>query len=295
MTRREAIVATFSIVGRDAQTGDLGVAVQSKFLGVGSVVPWAKAAVGAIATQSYANTSYGPRGLALLADGATPETTLTELTRTDPQAAERQVGIVDAQGRAATFTGSGCYAWAGGRTGPDFAAQGNILVNSETVGDMADTFAQHPEMPLWDRLLAALAAAQKAGGDRRGQQSAALLVVRAEGGYGGFNDRFIDLRVDDHPHPIDELRRIVNLHKLYLFKTDPADLLPLTPDIVHEVQTSLTRAGDYTGPISDTFDEATRAAMNAYVSRENLEERWPLDAGQPTQIDRVVLDYLRTH
>ena len=256
--RREAIVATFSIVGRDPQTGDLGVAVQSKFLGVGSVVPWAKAGVGAIATQSYANTSYGPRGLALLADGATPDAAMAALTRDDPQAADRQVGIVDAQGRSATYTGSGCYAWAGGRTGPDFAAQGNILVNEATVGDMADTFVQRADLPLWDRLLTALAAAQTAGGDRRGQQSAALLVVRAGGGYGGFNDRFIDLRVDEHPHPIDELRRILEMHKLYLFKTDPADLLPLTPAIIREVQTVLTRAGDYTGPASGTFDDATR-------------------------------------
>ena len=294
--RREAIVATFSIVGRDSRTGDLGVAVQSKFLAVGSVVPWAKAGVGAVATQSYANTSYGPRGLALLADGATPDSVLTQLTGDDTQAAERQVGIVDAQGRSATYTGASCYAWAGGRAGPDFAAQGNILVNAATVGDMADTFVAHAELPLWDRLLAALAAAQAAGGDRRGQQSAALLVVREGGGYAGFNDRFIDLRVEDHPHPIDELRRLLDLHKLYLFKSDPADLLPLTPDLVREVQTVLTRVGDYQGAVSGDFDDATRAAMHAYVGRENLEERWPLDATTaPTQIDRIVLEYLRTH
>ena len=252
--------------------------------------------MGAIATQSYANTSYGPRGLALLSDGLEPQAVLAELTRDDPDAAQRQVGIVDAQGRSASFTGAGCYAWAGGRTGPDFACQGNILVNAETVGDMADAFIAHPDLPLWDRLLTALAAAQAAGGDRRGQQSAALLVVRESGGYGGFNDRFIDLRVDDHPHPIDELKRILELHKLYLFKSDPADLLPLTPDLIREIQGILTRAGDYTGPATGEFDAATLAAMNAYVSRENLEERWPPDAtAAPAQIDRVVLDFMRAH
>lgn len=291
--RREGIVATFSIVGRDAKTGDLGVAVQSKFLGVGAVVPWARAGVGAVATQSYANTSYGPRGLDLLADGLSPDAVLTALTENDPQADQRQVGIVDAQGRSASYTGTGCYPWAGGNTGQDFAAQGNILVNQATVDDMAATFQAHPELPLWDRLLTALAAAQAAGGDRRGQQSAALLVVRDQGGYGGFNDRFIDLRVDEHPRPIDELRRILELHKLYLFKSDPADMLSLTPSIVQEIQTILTRAGDYTGPISGTFDDATRTAMNAYVGRENLEERWLPETTQPTQIDRVVLDFMR--
>jgi len=294
--RREGIVATFSIVGRDPKTGDLGVAVQSKFLGVGAVVPWARAGVGAVATQSYANTSYGPRGLALLSDGLEPQAVLAELTRDDPEVAQRQVGIVDAQGHSASFTGAGCYAWAGGRTGQDFACQGNILVNPATVGDMADSFVAHPELPLWDRLLTALAAAQAAGGDRRGQQSAALLVVRENGGYAGFNDRFIDLRVDEHAHPIDELKRILELHKLYLFKTNPTDLLPLTPDIISEVQGILTRTGDYSGPASGEFAPDTLTAMNAYVSRENLEERWPPDVTTPPgQIDRVVLDFMREH
>ncbi len=269
--------------------------MQSKFLGVGAVVPWARAGVGAIATQSYANTSYGPRGLELLADGIDPQAVLTELTRDDPEATQRQVGIVDAQGRAATFTGAGCYPWAGGRTGTNYACQGNILVNPETVDALADTFAQHSDLRLWDRLLMALAAAQTAGGDRRGQQSAALLVVRERGGYGGFNDRFIDLRVDEHPHPIDELRRILELHKLYLFKTDPADTVPLTPELIRELQGILQSTGDYTGPHTGTYDDATRSAMNIYVGRENLEERWPPDITQPTVIDRVVLDFMRTH
>jgi uncharacterized Ntn-hydrolase superfamily protein len=290
-----AIVATFSIVGRDPQTGDLGVAVQSKFLAVGAVVPWAKAGVGAIATQSFANTSYGPRGLALLEDGLGPDMVMEQLTGDDPDATQRQVGIVDAQGHAATYTGSDCYAWAGGRTGPNYACQGNILVNPATVGDMADTFEAHPELPLWDRLLTALAAAQRAGGDSRGQQSAALLVVRAKGGYAGFNDRFIDLRVDEHPHPIDELQRILTMHKLYLFKLDPADLWPLTPDLIREIQGILAAKGDYQGAPTGTFDATTRTAMNAYVGRENLEERWPPDTDNPTQIDRVVLEFMRTH
>lgn len=285
------IVATFSIVGRDPQTGDLGVAVQSKFLAVGSVVPWAKAGVGAIATQALANTTYGPQGLDLLQRGLPPEQVIAELTGADANGAHRQVGMVDAQGRAGTFTGAECFAWAGGRTGPNYACQGNILVNAATVGDMADSFEAHSELPLWDRLLTALAAAQAAGGDSRGEQSAALLVVRDQGGYGSFNDRFIDLRVEDHPHPITELARILELHKLYLFKSDAHDLLPITPEIAMEIQAMLHRSGDYQGEPTGAFDAATRTAMNAYVGRENLEERWQ----NGDQIDRVVLDFMRAH
>jgi uncharacterized Ntn-hydrolase superfamily protein len=286
------IVATFSIVARDPQTGDLGVAVQSKFPAVGAVVPWAKAGIGAIATQSYANTSYGPRGLDLLAGGMAPDAVMAQLTGSDPDARQRQVGMVDAIGRSATYTGTGCYAWAGGRTGENYACQGNILVGEETVTAMADTFEAHPELALWDRLVTALAAAQRAGGDRRGEQSAALLVVRENGGYGGFNDRFIDLRIDEHPHPIDELQRVLQLHKLYLFKADPADMLPMTPDVIGELQGILARTGDYHGATTGTFDQPTRTAMAAYVGRENLEERWDDTSGQ---IDRVVLEFMRTH
>lgn len=203
-------VATFSIVARDPETGDLGVAVQSRFFAVGAVVPWARAGVGAIATQSWANTSYGPRGLELLSAGADASSVVEALTGQDDGRPQRQVGIVGANGSTATFTGDACLPWAGGRTGADYAAQGNILAGPEVVDAMAAAFeAAAGDLP--SRLLAALAAGQAAGGDARGRQSAALLVVREGGGYGGFNDRWVDLRVDDHPEPIAELQRLLDL------------------------------------------------------------------------------------
>ncbi len=279
---------TFSIVARDPQTGELGVAVQSKFLAVGAVVPWAKAGVGAIATQSWANTSYGPRGLELLANGLSTQEVLAQLIGEDEGRASRQLGIVGVTGQPATFTGDQCYSWAGGHAGDHYTCQGNILVGEETVLAMARTFEQTAGH-LCDRLVAALAAGQVAGGDSRGQQSAALLVVRHGGGYGGFNDRFIDLRVDDHPRPIDELQRILQLHKLYLFPPDPADILVIDRAVARELQELLTSLGDYQGAISGTYDDATRDAFRKFSGRENLEERWFEDA----RIDRVVLEYLR--
>ncbi len=284
---------TFSIVGRDPATGDLGIAVQSKFLAVGAVVPWARAGVGAVATQSYANTSYGPRGLDLLAQGRTADAALADLLASDENAAQRQVGIVDAQGRAATYTGPGCHAWAGGVSGPDFAAQGNILVGEATVQAMAETF-QQTTGALWHRLIEALAAGQRAGGDSRGQQSAALLVVREGGGYAGFNDRMIDLRVDDAPLPIAELARILALHELLFLRPRPEDLVPIDARLAAELQELLTRSGDYHGSITGDYDSATFQALEAYGGRENLEERLlhdPADA----RIDPKVVDYLRQH
>jgi len=205
-------VATFSIVGYDPVTGDLGVAVESRFFAVGSVVPWAKAGVGAVATQSFANTTFGPKGLQLLEKGLAPAEVLDQLVKSDAQAEQRQAGIVDAQGRTATWTGAKCNAWAGGKTGKNYTAQGNILTGKEVVEAMAASFEASAALPLADRLVKALAAGQAAGGDSRGQQSAALLVVRDKGGYAGYNDRYIDLRVDDHPRPIDELQRLLELH-----------------------------------------------------------------------------------
>ncbi|MBT3913704.1 MAG: DUF1028 domain-containing protein [Verrucomicrobia bacterium] len=213
-------VATFSIVGFDPRTGDLGVAVQSKFFAVGSVVPWAKAGVGAIATQSYANVSYGPDGLELLADGKSARETVSTLTSADRNKQRRQLGIVDAKGNSASFTGSDCHDWAGHIEKPHFCAQGNILTGKEVVDTMASSFEQSQKQAkggLCDWLADALMAGQDAGGDSRGRQSAALLVVRKKGGYGGGNDLFIDLRVDDHKTPIAELRRLLQLHKK-LFK-----------------------------------------------------------------------------
>ncbi len=281
-------VATFSIVACDLEAGEWGVAVQSKFLAVGAVVPWAQANVGAVATQAWANTSYGPEGLRLMASGLSAQEALDRLIAGDPDHAHRQVGLVDAQGRAATFTGEECMAWAGGRTGPGYACQGNILVGPETVNAMAETF-EATSGTLAERLLAALAAGQRAGGDRRGQQSAALLIVKPQGGYGGFNDRYIDLRVDDHPQPIEELSRLFDLFRLYFEKPDPASLIEIQGEIARELQEKLRDLGYYHGPISGVYDEATAQALREYAGVENLEER--LQEGP--LIDPVVLSFLR--
>lgn len=208
-------VATFSIVGFDPATGDLGVAVQSKFFGVGAVVPWARADIGAVATQAFANTSYGPEGLALLDDGLDADAVLERLTTADPGRARRQLGLVDARGKAAAFTGEKCFDWAGHRVGEGYCCQGNILVGAGVVDAMAKAF-EAAEGELAERLLAALRAGQKAGGDRRGRQSAALLVVRRGGGYAAGNDRSVDLHVEDHETPIAELARLLALRRASL-------------------------------------------------------------------------------
>ena len=205
-------VATFSIVGYDAETGALGIAVQSKFFAVGSVVPWAEAGVGAIATQSWANTTFGPNGLKLLKSGLSAEQTLERLIADDPGHATRQVGIVDAKGNVAHYTGDECNAWAGAVSGKHYTAQGNILAGEAVVKAMGKAF-EATDGELADKLMAALFAGQEAGGDTRGQQSAALLVVQEGNGYGGFNDRYIDLRVDDAEKPIEELQRLLEIHK----------------------------------------------------------------------------------
>ncbi len=279
---------TFSIVARDLEAGEFGIAVQSKFLAVGAVGPWAKAGVGAIATQSWANTSYGPRGLELLASGLSAAQTLAQLTSEDEARAERQLGIIGMNGEPATYTGDKCFPWAGGHVGEHYTCQGNILVSEETVLSMARTFEQATGR-LCDRLVEALAAGQAAGGDSRGQQSAALFVVRAGGGYSGFNDRFIDLRVDDHAHPIDELNRLLQLHKLYLFPPDPQDILEIDQTLAREVQELLTITSDYQGSINGSYDDVTRDAFRKFSGRENLETRWFEDA----RIDRVVLEFMR--
>src|ERR671939_1174266 len=218
----EPPVATYSIVACDLDARQWGVAVESKFLAVGAVVPWAEPATGAIATQSYANPRYGPDGLALLRTGKSAQETLDELIAADKDREQRQVGIVDGNGRAATFTGTGCHEWAGGRTGDCYAAQGNILVSSATVDALAVTFESNAHLELAQRLIECLAAAQAAGGDRRGQQSAALLVVEKDAGYAKLSDSVVDLRVDDHERPIVELRRIYALHR-ELFGVTPRE------------------------------------------------------------------------
>jgi uncharacterized Ntn-hydrolase superfamily protein len=209
------VVATFSIVAYDPETQQLGIAVQSKFIAVGAVVPWAKAKVGAVATQSWANTKFGPKGLELLEKGISPDKVLEQMLATDLGRENRQVGIINAKGEAATFTGNKCMAWAGGKTGKHYAVQGNILAGKEVVDEMAKAYEESATdgSDFGERLIAALAAGQKAGGDKRGRQSAALYIVRDGWGYSGFNDRYRDLRVDDHPKPIEELARVYQLHK----------------------------------------------------------------------------------
>jgi uncharacterized Ntn-hydrolase superfamily protein len=284
------IVATFSIVAYDPKTGELGVAVESKFLGAGAIVPWAKAGVGAIATQSLANTSYGDRGLELLAQGLSPEEAGRRLTDEDDNAPHRQFGIVDAHGRSYTYTGKGCTQWAGGRAGLNYACQGNILVSEDTVNAMAQTFEFNPGLPLPERLLAALQAGQAAGGDSRGQQSAALLIVKERGGYGGFNDIAIRLHVEDHAHPIDELERLLKLHRVYFPPAlDVSNFLPLSEWLVSEVQDRLSHLGYYKGESHGQYDEATQAALEHFCRNENLEERWR----DGNQVDPLILEFLR--
>ena len=271
----EPVVATYSIVACDLEAEQWGVAVQSKFLAVGSVVPWAEPEVGAIATQAYANPRYGPDGLALLREGATASEVVERLTQADEGRAERQLGVVDGHGGSATWTGPGCNDWAGGRTGPGYAAQGNILVGEDTVAALAKTFEETGHLPLVQRLLECLAAAQASGGDRRGQQSASLLVVERNGGYASLSDTLVDLRVDDHERPIEELRRLYTLHDVLFGASPREDWLPLEGELRAEVDERLERLG--------------YATLDAWAGVENLEERVDGEGA----IDPVVLDALR--
>lgn len=290
LTIQTPLIATFSIVAYDPGRREWGVAVQSKFLAVGAVVPWAQADAGVVATQSYANLAYGPDGLALMAEGLSAATAIDRLTMADDGRHQRQVGMVDRDGNAAAYTGKGCHDWAGHIVGERFACQGNILVPG-TVEAMAATFetARQGVGELADWLVAALAAGQDAGGDSRGRQSASVTVVRAAGGYGGNNDRYLDLRVDDDPFPIQRLRKLVSIHHLYFGAVNPDTLIPLA-DIAAELQQLLQKTGHYTGPISGEFDQLTRTAVRALVGSENLEERWD---GSGDMIDGAVVDYLR--
>jgi uncharacterized Ntn-hydrolase superfamily protein len=274
------VVATFSIAACDLETAQWGVATQSKFLAVGSVVPWAEPHVGAIATQAYANPRYGPEGLALLREGLSAAETVERLTSADDGRAQRQLGVVDREGRSATFTGEECMDWAGGIAGRCFAAQGNILVSEETVKALATTFEATAGRPLAERLIECLAAAQAAGGDSRGQQSAALLVVERDGGYASLSDSLVDLRVDDHETPIAELGRLYEAHRLLFGKTPRSEWLTLDGDLRTEVQERLRTLG-YDGDLDE--------ALTTWAGAANLEER--VDGGE--RIDPVVLAELR--
>ena len=274
------MISTYSIVGCDLEAREWGVAVQSKFLAVGAAVPAAAPEVGAIATQAWANLAYRPRGLELLREGRSADEVVRALVAVDEGRSHRQVGVVDAHGRAATYTGSDCLDWAGGTTGPGYAAQGNILVSAATVDALAATFEGTAGEPLSERLLACLAAAESAGGDRRGRQSAALLVVREDGGYGGTSDVAVDLRVDDHPEPIGELERIYRIHDLLFGHTPDEEWLDVGEELAEEIHGRLAALG-YEGDLA--------GALAAWAGTENLEER----VSGADRIDPVVLEQLR--
>jgi uncharacterized Ntn-hydrolase superfamily protein len=304
----EKLAHTYSIVAYDSVTGDLGVAVQSKFPNVGGIVPWGRAGVGAVATQSLGNTAYGERGLDLLAQGATAEEALRIVMRTDTMLQDRQVGIVDARGNAASFTGNTTFDWAGGRVGAPsgagnvsggkgqvivgrgYTVQANIMVSDQTVKNLAEAF-ERSRGSLADRLMTALKAGQAGGGDKRGMQSAALLVVRKNGGYLGANDRFVDIRVYDAADPIAELERLLALHKLHFFPSEPRDLLPITPAIVAQLEPILLAE-----PVKQSEKWLTKAqgsatpvfleALKNFMYWENYDVRVRMDG----KIDRVVLE-----
>ncbi len=300
---------TYSIVAYDFASGDLGIAVQSKFPNVGGIVPWARAGVGAVATQSLGNTDYGDKGLQLMALGAAAPEALRIVMRSDPRPAQRQVGMVDGHGNAASWTGDSTFDWAGGRVGGQpggrpggkgevivgrgYAAQANIMVSDATVRGMADAF-ERAHGSLADRLLAALVAGQAGGGDKRGMQSAALLVVRAGAGYLGLNDRYIDIRVYDATDPIKELQRLYELHKLYFFTTDSADLLPITPAMQQELEAILLREPanqpqKWLAAPQPSVNETFLNALANFMYWENYDVRVRMDG----KIDRVVLEDIR--
>jgi len=269
-------LGTFSIVGFDTETKDLGVAVASKFIAVGALVPWAEANVGAIATQALANISYGPRGLELLRRGYSAKKVLQILISDDPQREERQVGIVDSKGEAAAFTGSKCYPYAGHIIGENYAVQGNILTGPEVLEEMAKAFEQ-TKGELVDKLLAALEAGDKAGGDRRGKQSAAIIVVREKGGYGGYTDRYVDLRVDDHPEPVQELKRLFKIWELTLLTREKSDDIVDKNEVAAAVQRALKKLGYYKGEITGVWDAETENAFRDFMLINNFENKMRKD------------------
>jgi uncharacterized Ntn-hydrolase superfamily protein len=281
-------LSTFSIVAFDPKESAWGIAVASKFPAVGAVVPWARANAGAVATQSYANTTYGPRGLSFMEEGLSASETLERLLGDDEERELRQVGLVDAQGEAATFTGGDCHDWAGGRTGEHYAVQGNILSGPETVDAMIRAY-QEFEGDFPERLLDALLAGDRAGGDRRGRQSAALFIVKPDAGYGGMNDRWIDYRVDDHIDPVPQLAALLNLHRLYFGKSSKEDELQIEGGVAKTLQKIMQQLAYYTGPIHGELDEQTQKALQRFIGNENFEDRTDLKAGR---IDKPVFDYL---
>lgn len=281
---------TFSIVAYDPKNNEWGVAVQSKFVAVGSIVPYAKAKVGAIATQAYANTSYGPNGLALLEKGLTAEETIQRLIKDDEKKEERQVGIVDSFGNAASFTGSECFEWAGHIVGKNFSCQGNILASEEVVKAMAKAF-ETTRGDLIEKFFAVLDAGQEAGGDRRGRESAAILIVKEKGAYDGGTDNYINIRVDEHPTPIKELKKVFEIYDMcLLLRDDPKDLVKLKGDKVKIVKERLKLDGFYEGAIDDKYDEVTKKALRDWLGTNNLEVRERDDDFMWGSLYRYILD-----
>lgn len=283
---KDKLVATFSIVAANPETGEVGVAVQSKFLAVGAVVPWAKANVGAVATQSWANTTFGPEGLRLLEKGLPPEEVIDKLIAGDPGRSLRQVAVINSDGEASAFTGHECYDWAGHKIGKHHSCQGNILVSGKTVSEMSRAF-EESEGPLAERMLKAIAAAQQAGGDSRGKQSAAVYVLQEGAGYGSYNDVKVDLRVDDHPEPIEELQRLYELHKLYAAPSQ--EKLPIEEDVLKTVVEQLVKTGLLASASHSSYDAEVKEALKTFVLRENFDDHWSEEAC----VDESVLEYLK--
>ncbi len=279
---------TFSIIGYDSDNGDLGIAVHSKFPNVRATIPFAEAGIGAIATQSYCNTSFGPKGLDLLRNGASPQQVVDILIENDPQRNYRQLGVIDAQGNAANYTGQECFDWAGGFIAKNCAVQGNVLAGEQVVTSMQQGFQTY-QGTLAERLIHALAMGQEAGGDRRGQQSAALLVVRKNGGYGGHDDRYVDISIYDHQQPMKELKRLYEIHRLTYFKSETKNLLPIDSIIAKELQTIMQNNGFYQGDIHGMFDTTTQKSLHDFMGWENYDERMRDD----DLIDIEVLDDIR--
>ncbi len=282
---------TFSIVAYDPTEQAWGVGVASKFLGVGGVVNWSQAGAGAVATQSFCKVSFGPDGLAMMAQGKSAQATLAALLANDPKREQRQVGLVDREGGTAAHTGSECFDWAGHMGGEGFSCQGNILASKQVIEAMAAAY-QAATGELADRLAAALLAGDEAGGDRRGKQGAGVLVTKPNGGYGGDNDRYLDVRVDDDEEPVKRLQKLVMAHHLFFGRPRAEDLTPITPAIASEIQHWLQMKGYFKQDVSGVWDEPSKQAFWAMVGNENLEERWNLE-GNTDLIDQVALDYLR--
>jgi uncharacterized Ntn-hydrolase superfamily protein len=280
--------STFSIAACDLKNNTWGVAVASKFPAVGAAVPWVKAEVGAIATQSYVNTSYGPNGLAMMAEGASAQETLEKLLASDKEREIRQVGVVDAQGSAVTFTGEKCHDWAGGLTGPGYAIQGNILTGADVIQKMEEAFLNSTgELPA--RLYAALYAGDRAGGDKRGRQAAAIYVAKPKGGYGGFLDRWIDYRVDDHLDPVPRLGELLELHELYMGESPAEEQILLEGEVLKDIQKIMANLGYYQPEINGVYNEIVAESLASFLGNENFENRFH---PEERKLDQPVIDYL---